>query len=283
MKNVLILGKASYIGESLYSWLLNYPDKYKVDIISTVNDRWREADFSLYDAIVDFAGIAHINHITKDMEGMFYSVNRDLTIELGKHAKEQGVRHFIYFSSMNVYGDRGGVVSDRNKIGPTSFYGDSKLQGELGLQKLEDKDFAVAYVRPPFVYGKGCKGNYNTVSKIAKIMPIFPNYKNRKSMIYIDNLCEFIRLVIDNECGGVFTPQNRELVSTSDLVKEIAKYSNRTIKFTRIFNWFISAGNKCSRKISRAFGDDCYSLELSNYWDFRYCVIDFEESIKRCN
>ena len=102
-------------------------------------------------------------------------------------------------------------------------------------------------------------------------------------MIYIDNLCEFIRLVIDNECGGVFTPQNRELVSTSDLVKEIAKYSNRTIKFTRIFNWFISAGNKCSRKISRAFGDDCYLLELSNYWDFRYCVIDFEESIKRCN
>ena len=59
----------------------------------------------MYDIVVDFAGVAHINHIKKNMKELFYSVNRDLTIELGQHAKDNSVNYFIYFSSMNVYGD----------------------------------------------------------------------------------------------------------------------------------------------------------------------------------
>lgn len=281
MKNVLILGKNSYLGESLLKYLLKYPKKYNADIVSTLNYEWKNADFTNYDVVIDFAGIAHINNITPDMKDLFYSINRDLTIEIGEYAKANGVKHLIYFSSMNVYGDYCDNITNRNKVNPTSFYGDSKLQGDLGLEKLEDESFVVSHIRPPFVYGKGCSGNYNTISKIAKKVPIFPDYNNKKSMIYIDNLCEFVRLIFNEEVGGIFTPQNKELVSTSKLVKEIAKANGNAIYFTKMFNWCISIGNKITRKIRRAFADDCYAIELSNYFNFEYCVVDFEESIRR--
>ena len=279
MKRVLILGKSSYIGESLYKWLLRKELQYDVEICSTLNNEWEKVDFSAFDTVVDLAGIAHINKIKKSMKSLFYSVNRDLTIELGVKAKNSGVKHFINFSS-NVYGDNCYNITDREAVNPTSFYGDSKLQGDLGLRKLEDEFFMVSSIRPPFVYGKGCKGNYNSVSKIAKKTPIFPDYKNKKSMIYIDNLCEFTRMLIDQPQSGCFTPQNKELVSTADLVKEIAKIAERKILFTKLFNWAIFIGNKLTRKIRRAFGDDCYDLRLSDYFDFSYCVIDFKTSIK---
>ena len=281
MKKILIIGKDSYIGESIFKWLNLYPDKYNFDIISSLDYQWKEVDFTQYEIVVNLAGIAHIKNITEDMKSLFYSVNRDLTIEIGKYAKKHGVKYFIHFSSMNVYGDFCQIIKDRKKVNPTSFYGDSKLQGEIGLEKLEDPNFMVANIRPPFVYGKDCKGNYNTVSKIAKKVPIFPTYRNKKSMIYIDNLCEFIRLLIENPKGGIFTPQNKELVSTVELIKEISSANGHRIVFTGIFNCLIPLGMRIFKNIKKAFIDDSYDINLSNYFDFKYCVVDFKESIKR--
>lgn len=281
MKNILIIGKDSYIGESIKIWLERFKDNYRVDIVDPKEYSWKKKDFTKYETVVDLAGIAHINNITEDMRDLFYSVNRDLSIEIASWSKLHGVKHFIIFSSMNVYGDYCEIINDRNKENPTSFYGDSKLQGDLGIKKLEDNSFIVSYVRPPFVYGKGCRGNYNSISKIAKKTPIFPKYINKKSMIYIDNLCEFIRLVIDNSLGGVLTPQNKELVSTYELVKEISSIYGNKIWFTRLFNWGIKPACKLTKSFRRAFADDCYSNKLSDYWDYKYCVVSFKESIRR--
>lgn len=223
MKNILIIGKGSYIGEAFRNWLNPYSRKYCVNIVSSLNHYWKNAKFDGVDVVVNFAGMAHINNITEEMREMFYSVNRDLAIEISTYAKRKGVKHYIQFSSMNVYGDYCQCVTDLSVEAPTSFYGDSKLQGDIGIRRLEDDSFRVAFIRPPFVYGKGCKGNYNKFSAIANKVPVFPNFYNRKSMIYIDNLCEFVRLVIDNNAGGIFAPQNKELVSTADLVRAVKK------------------------------------------------------------
>lgn len=279
IRKILILGENSYLGKSLYMWLKQHNERYQVEIVSTRDQEWEKEDFSRYDVVVDFAGIAHINCIKEDMKELFYSVNRDLTIELGQHAKDNNVKYFIYFSSMNVYGDYCENISDRNAVHPTSFYGDSKLKGDEGVRRLEDEHFAVACIRPPFVYGRGCSGNYEIISRIAKKVPVFPEFQNKKSMIYIDNLCEFTRLLIENPLSGVFTPQNKELISTSDLVKEIAKSNHRKIYFTKVFNWIIRLACKRIRMIRRAFADDCYNLQISDYFDFQYCIVDFEESI----
>lgn len=281
MKNILIIGKGSYIGEAIFSWLKQYLDTYNTNITSPLNYAWKKIDYTKYDTVINLAGIAHIMNMTNDMKPLFYSVNRDLAIEIGKHAKQNGVRHFIHFSSMNVYGDFCRIVSDRSAESPTSFYGDSKLQGDIGLKKLDDHCFHVSIVRPPFVYGKNCKGNYNTIRNIAKKTPIFPTYKNKKSMIYIDNLCEFIRLLIEDGNGGIYTPQNKEIVSTSDLVRQIANVHGKKIWYTGIFNWTINLGIKLFTIIKKAFIDDSYILELSNYYDFKYCIVDFTTSIRR--
>lgn len=281
MKKVLILGKDSYIGEHIYSWLKKYPDQYNVSIVSTMNYEWKDADWSNLDSIVDLAGIAHINNITEEMRPLFYSVNRDLTGEIGKWSKDHGVPQMVYFSSMNVYGDYCQHITDKKAENPTSFYGDSKLQGDNLLRKLEDDSFKVAHVRPPFVYGKGCKGNYNIISKIAKKTPIFPTYRNKKSMIYIDNLCEFVRLLIDSGKGGIYTPQNKELVSTGDLVREVSRSIHHKVVFTPLFNWAVLIGVKMSKNVRKGFVDDYCDISLSDDWDFKYCVANFRESIKR--
>ena len=280
MIKVLIVGKDSYIGESFKRWLDQYSDRYSTEIVNPKNGEWKKADFSKFETVVSFAGIAHINNVTEEMRDMFYSVNRDLSIEIATWSKKQGVKHFIVFSSMNVYGDYCDCVTDRSAVHPSSFYGDSKLQGDIGISKLEDESFIVSYLRPPFVYGKGCKGNYNSISKIAKITPIFPSFKNKKSMIYIDNLCEFVRMIIDNQHGGVFTPQNKELVSTADLVREIAKTNGKHIVFISLFNWIIGPCMSFSKMIRKAFANDYYDQQLSNYYDYEYCIKSFSDSIK---
>lgn len=280
MKQVLIIGKNSYIGKSLKTWLDNYPQQYSTDIVGARNGLWKNADFTKYEVVIDLAGIAHINNITKVMKPVFYSVNRDLSIEIAAWAKGHGIKYFVLFSSMNVYGDFCDNLSDRKNTNPTSFYGESKLQGDLGVQKLEDDEFNVAIIRPPFVYGKGCTGNYNIISKIAKKTPVFPTYRNKKSMIYIDNLCEFVRLVIENESKGVFTPQNRELISISELVREIAKSNNHKIIFTGLFNWMIKPMCFLTRQARKAFADDCYAVSISDYFGFRYSLVPFADSIR---
>lgn len=281
MKNVMIIGKDSYIGEAIFLWLKQYPDLYNTDIISPLNYEWKKIDYSKYDTVVNLTGIAHIMNITNDMKMLFYSVNRDLIVEIGKYVKKHGVHHFIHFSSMNVYGDFCHIVTNQSAENPTSFYGDSKLQGDIELKKLNDHLFSISIVRPPFVYGKNCKGNYNTIKKIAQKIPVFPTYRNKKSMIYIDNLCEFIRLIIEDGSGGIYTPQNRELVSTGDLVREIASVHGKKIWYTSIFNWLIPFGMKLSRIMKKAFINDSYALELSNDYNFEYCVVDFKTSIRR--
>ncbi len=280
MHKVLIIGKSSYIGEELKRWLDKSGEKYYVEIVSSLNKEWMKVDYSKFDVVVNCAGIAHINNRTEDMKELFYSVNRDLAIEIASHVKKCAIGHYVYFSSMNVYGDYVDEFCDIKTPVPTSFYGDSKLQGDLGIRKLADESFKIAVLRPPFVYGRGCKGNYNTISRIAKLTPCFPGFKNKKSMIYIDNLCEFIRMVIDSTLDGYLTPQNKELVSTADLVRAISLHAGKKIWFTDLFNFMIPAIKK-SKLGRKAFADDFLPLEMSSYFDFKYCVVDFYDSIRR--
>src|SRR5690606_2947926 len=105
--------------------------------------------------------------------------------------------------------------------------------------KLMDEFFKVVILRPPMIYGKGCKGNYPKLVKLAKILPVFPNIENKRSMLHIDNLCEFIKLMIDNGENGLFFPQNKEYVKTSELVKIIAEVHGRKIRFTKLFNFLL--------------------------------------------
>lgn len=277
MKKILITGVNSYIGNAVQAWLENNPEKYEIDIIDLKNENWRDLSFSSYDVLFHVAGIAHVSTDPK-LESLYFKINRDLTIEVAQKAKKEAVKQFIFMSSMIVYGNHQMYI-DKNTIPqPNNFYGQSKLQAEQGIQDLNDNQFKVAIIRPPMIYGKESKGNYPRLAKLALRIPLFPNIKNHRSMLHIDNLCEFIRLLIDNEDAGIFFPQNREYVQTSELVKEIAKTHHKSIFFTSLFNPMIKL-LKNINLINKVFGDSYYDMKMSEYSNGNYQIRSFEESI----
>jgi len=238
MRNILITGKNSYVGTSIEKWLLKSSDNYKIDTIDMEDSSWIEYDFSKYDVVFHVAGIAHVSS-DPDKKELYYKVNRDLTIETAEKAKNEGVKQFIFMSSIIVYGassqiDNERIIHELIKPEPQDFYGDSKLQAEKGLEDLRAHNFNVVILRPPMIYGRNSKGNYPKLAKLARYTPIFPDIDNKRSMLHIDNLSEFVRLTIENEEDGLFFPQNKEYVNTTNLVKEIASAYNHKIIFTNV-------------------------------------------------
>ena len=104
---------------------------------------------------------------------------------------------------------------------------------------MQTDTFKVCILRPPMVYGKGCKGNYQTLRKLALLTPVFPAWKNKRSMIYIDNLCGFIENLIREEKPGLFLPQNKEYVCTADMVRRIAEEHGKKVKLLKVLNPFV--------------------------------------------
>lgn len=282
MKRILITGANSYIGTSLEKWLEQWKDEYSVDTIDMIDGTWKKKDLSGYDVVFHVAGIAHVSADPK-MEDLYYKVNRDLAIETAKKAKEDGVKQFVFMSSIIVYGDSGHInhkrVITKDTIPkPSNFYGNSKLQAEKGIMSLINDKFKVVVLRPPMIYGKGSKGNYPKLSKMARKLLFFPNVDNERSVLHIDNLCEFIRLVIKNDESGLFFPQNKEYVKTSELVKLIADAHKKHIKLTKAFNSTLKLMGNFVGVVNKAFGNLVYEMSMSEYSE-DYRVRNLRESV----
>ena len=225
-KNILITGAGSYIGESFIAYAKeNYPGNFKIDTIDMIDGTWRDYDFSQYDIVYHVAGIAHadVGNVDDETKEKYYAVNTDLAVEVCEKAKAEGVKEFIFMSSMIVYGDsapygESKIVNEQTVPHAANFYGDSKLQADVAVRALADERFRVLVLRPPMIYGRNSKGNYPMLAKLAKKLPVFPEVDNQRSMLHIDNLCEFlcqIMLVKDvKENAVVLIPQNAEWTKT---------------------------------------------------------------------
>lgn len=290
MKRVLITGANSYIGTTFENWVKEQKESIVTDTLDMKDASWKDKDFSGYDAIFHVAGIAHadVGKVTEEQKALYYKVNADLTIECAKKAKAEGVKQFVFMSSIIVYGESAGigqtrVITKDTPLTPANFYGDSKVKAEEGLYPLMDDSFKVVILRPPMIYGKGSKGNYPLLAKMARKLPFFPNVENQRSMLYVGNLCKFISLMILNEENGIFYPQNAEYVRTSDMVQEIAKVHGKQMHMTKLFNPILRLmgrmGGKLGGLVNKAFGNMVYDKGLSEYKD-NYRIYGLEESIR---
>ncbi|NLJ64601.1 MAG: NAD-dependent epimerase/dehydratase family protein [Christensenellaceae bacterium] len=282
MKRILITGANSYIGTSVEKYLAQWPDQYQVDTIDMIDDSWREKSFAGYDCVFHVAGIAHQDSgkITEERKQLYYKVNTDLTVDTAKKAKADGVKQFIFMSSIIVYGlsakmGEMKVITTETKPTPEGAYGDSKLQAELGILPLSDESFKVCVLRPPMIYGPGCKGNYPILSKAAKTLPFFPDVQNQRSMLFVGNLCVYVKRVIDSMMFGVFFPQNKGYVCTSDMVRQIAKTHGKKIHLTKVFNPLLRLFSGKIGIIDKVFGSMVY--EQSN--NIPTEMIGFSDSI----
>lgn len=285
MKKVLITGANSYIGTSFENYInVHYADELQVDTVDMIDGSWREKDFSGYDTVFHVAGLAHadVGNVSEEVKKKYYAINTDLTIETAKKAKTEGIGQFVFMSSMIVYGGAE-HISKETEPKPANFYGDSKWQADIGVRELQSENFCVTVLRPPMIYGKGSKGNYPVLAKLAKKLPIFPKVNNKRSMLYIGNLCEFLCQIMINPQAGVFFPQNAELVNTSEMVKQIARVSGHKIWVTPLLAPFVAIGIRMPGKIGglckKAFGSSYYEPQMSEC-GLNYRKYGLAESVK---
>lgn len=287
MKKILITGAGSYIGTTFATYMQQWPEKYQVDTIDMIDGSWRQHSFGGYDAVYHVAGIAHSDNgpITAEKEKLYYTVNTELAAETAAKAKADGVRQFIFMSSAIVYGDSAPIgtqkiIAKETPVSPANCYGDSKVQAENRILPLCDEQFKVVILRPPMIYGKGSKGNYPRLVKLALKLPAFPYVDNSRSMLYVENLVEFVRLMIQNEESGIFWPQNGVYANTAELVALIAKAHGKKMPLIKGFSWLVKLAGRFTPLVNKAFGNLTYDMSMSDYPE-NYRICDLQTSIAR--
>jgi Nucleoside-diphosphate-sugar epimerases len=288
MIRILITGANSYIGTSFANYLAQpeFAGKYQVDTLDMIGDAWRGHDFSQYDSVYHVAGIAHSDSgkISDERAKLYYAVNTDLTVECAKKAKDAGVKQFIFMSSAIVYGDSAPIGKEKlitrdTPVNPANCYGDSKVQAENGIRPLDCDTFKVVILRPPMIFGKGSKGNYPLLSKLARKLPAFPKVENKRSMLYIGNLVEFVRLMIENGEHGTFWPQNPQYSNTSEVISLIAKAHSKRCVLIPGFGWALKLMSLATGLVNKAFGNLAYDQTMSVYKE-SYQKYSLQEAIE---
>ena len=283
--NILITGKNSYIGESIKTHLTRFG--HNVSDVDTIGNEWQKIDYSSYDSIVHVAAIVHNDAKIASPE-LFQKVNTQLPFEIAKLAKKSGVKQFVFISTMAVFGAEKSltkeysIVNSNTALNPISAYGQSKLQAEQLLKTLESDNFVLSIVRPPNVYGPNCRGNYIYLfRKLAKLLFVCPYaYTNiKQSMLYIDNLSELIRLVIENNSGGIYMPQDDYIPNTVDIITAIRKTIGKKTLNSKLLGKCVALFSKISI-VNKIYGGVCYEETISNHFDNKYQIVPFEKGIE---
>lgn len=276
MTNVLITGAGSYIGSHIAAYLPR--ETYAVRELDVRNGLDRNA-FAGQDVVIHVAGIAHQKE-TPENAPMYHKVNCELAVEAAKLAKANGVRQFIFFSSMSVYGMTTGRITADTKPAPNTHYGQSKWDAEQQMAELADETFRIATLRPPMIYGKGCRGNYPRLAGLARKLPVFPKVNNQRSMLYVETLCAFVEQLIESGKGGLFFPQNREYVNTTAMVAAIARFHGKKLLVIPGFGWLIRLAESRVGVVGKVFGTLTYDQRMSA--DFADAgQLAFEDTIRR--
>lgn len=257
MKRILITGENSYIGTHLKEFLSQFPESYTVETLALKAHSPEEYDFHGAEAIVHVAAIVHRKE-TAETPALYEQVNRDLAYAVAEKAKREGVRQFVFFSSMSVYGKVTGTITRDTVPAPDTQYGKSKLAAERRIAALADDAFFVTILRPPMVFGPGAKGNPARLERLANKLWFCPDFENRRSMVSIDTLCEALKGYLDAPRSGVFFPQEAAPLSTADLMERMRRSHGKPVRRTKLLNPAIRLLRRFTRVGKKAFGDLTY-------------------------
>jgi UDP-glucose 4-epimerase len=270
---VLITGKNSYIGSSVRAYIEKQDSSIEITEISLRNIDLKSIDFSSYDVVFHVAGIAHISQ-DKKLDQKYFEINRDLAISVAKKAKEQGVKTFIFTSSMAIYGEDSPIGKYEplyeNIYKPKEAYGKSKLEADLAIQNLESLIFKPIILRLPMVYGPNSKGNFPKLEKFANKLLVIPNIQNKRSVLHINNLSELVYLLIKKPLSGVYFPQDTLLFNTAQFIQEYRQSKNKkTIKLS-ILNPLVTLLSYFFKVINKVYGNKFYDSKISIIKNYPY-------------
>ena len=231
MMNILVTGSSGYIGNNLIN---KYKHLYRFYTFSLQHSSMEDIDFNGIDSIVHCAALVHqsIEHSYEK----YYEVNVQYPLSLAKKAKENGVKHFVFLSTIAVYGETYEYIDENTKCMPSTYYGKSKLEAEKKLQELSDDIFSVSIIRLPMIYGANAPGNIASLISIIQKTPLLPFGKinNKRTFLYIDNLLQVVELVLRTKQKGVFLIGDDDALSTTKLIYLIAIALNKKLILVKI-------------------------------------------------
>lgn len=290
MKKVLLTGVKSRIGKSFVTYINENDSEIVTDQVSLRTSDYRNMDWSCYQCILHVAGITGTDtrKLTQEQKDEYYIVNSDLTYEIAQKAKQEGVRHFIFLSTMMVYGDAAPigqrfVIDKTTTPNPQSVYGESKLLAEKRISELASDSFKVLIIREPVIYGESFDSVFNKLQIIAARIVVFPNIDSCKSHIYERNLCELFKLAIERELTGIICPQNKECISMSSIYYAMRRSYNKKCYLLKGFKWILTLLSPVCKYVNYVFGNICYDEELSVIEGINYQKYNLEESLKLIN
>ena len=232
MKTILLTGVNGFIGNYL---IHKYAHDYCIRTFSFLNNNFVNLDLQNTTAVIHLAALVHQMNGASEEE--YNTINVNQTIDLAIKAKKSAVKHFIFMSTVKVYGEETQIAYTEKTICiPQDEYGKSKLKAEQKLQELESEDFKVSIIRTPIVYGYGVKANIKNLISLVNKTPILPfkNIKNQRSIVYIGNLCHLIDTLIEKQKSGVFLASDDTPLSTTQLIQLIAKELDKKIYLIQI-------------------------------------------------
>lgn len=267
---IIITGEKGYIANNIRKFL---NDKGEKAVCASFRNGAEGVELSGADTVIHCAAIVHKRE--KDFADDYDRVNHTEAVRLAERAKAAGVRHFVFFSTMSVYGVSKGVINAKTACNPTTLYGKSKLAAEREILALESGDFRITVIRPPMVYGMDCPGNFGSLKKLALKTPIFPKVDNKRSMLYIENLTAAVYKIITEGIYGVVLPMDSEYVNTSDMVKKIAAAKGKKVILMPLVGEILQMLPLGVCK--KVFGSLYYDKSAAMLCDF----IDFDTAVKR--
>lgn len=247
MNRVLVTGASGFIGDRLCRLLLNngyivraiyrtsavQNNKYEQLIVGDINQytQWGEALRDV-DYVIHLAARVHVmNETTENPLAKFREVNLFGTENLARQAADQGVKRFIYLSSIKVNGEKteNNPFTANDMPSPTDAYAKSKVEAENELHVISrERNLDIVIIRPPLVYGPGVRGNYlRLLNLVNKGIPLpLANIHNKRSMVSLDNICDLLINCLKNQnaAGKTFLVSDGIDWSTPDLIRKLAYY-----------------------------------------------------------
>lgn len=219
--NILLTGSTGFIG----SYFINqYSSHFKVNTFSFIRDNFDKLKLDGINCVVHCGALVHQMKEEPSYEEFFDS-NVNHTLQMAIKAKANNVKQFIFISTVKVFGEESKEIFNENSpTNPKDDYGLTKKIAEEKLLKLEDKNFKVAILRLPLVFGPGVKANFRSLINIVNTFKILPlgSINNKRSMVFVGNVCQYIFQIIKLKERGIFIANEDESLSTSELINQIS-------------------------------------------------------------